>query len=52
VTLDDIQISPASDKAGTYDNLTMDLTAKTYRYIEDEGAGAHASSKKKPGGST
>ena len=52
VTLDDIQISPASDKAGTYDNLTMDLTAKTYRYIEDEGAGTHASSKKKPGGST
>jgi type IV pilus assembly protein PilO len=52
VTLDDIQIGPANDKAGAYDNLTMDLTAKTYRYIEDEGAGTHASSKKKPGGST
>ncbi len=51
VTLDDIQIGPANDKAG-YDNLVMDLTAKTYRYIEDEGAGAHASAKKKPGGST
>ena len=35
-----------------YDNLTMDLTAKTYRYIEDEGAGAHATAKKKPGGAT
>jgi type IV pilus assembly protein PilO len=52
VTLDDIQITPISDKAGAYDNLTMDLTAKTYRYIEDEGAGAHAAAKKKPGGPT
>lgn len=52
VTLDDIQISPASDKAGNYDNLVMDLTAKTYRYIEDETGGGHAASKKKAGGST
>jgi type IV pilus assembly protein PilO len=51
VTLDDISITPASDKAGAYDNLTMDLTAKTYRYIEDEG-GAHAAPKKKSGGAT
>src|SRR5208282_1022609 len=43
VTLDDIQIGPASDKAGGgFDNLVMDLTAKTYRYIEDEGGAAHA----------
>jgi type IV pilus assembly protein PilO len=36
VTLNDIQISPVDAKGG-YDNLTMDVTAKTYRYIEDEG---------------
>jgi type IV pilus assembly protein PilO len=51
VTLHDIQITPASDKAVGYDNLTMDVTAKTYRYIEDEG-GAHAAAKKKSGGAT
>jgi len=49
VTLHDIQIAPVGDnKTGGYDNLTMDVTAKTYRYIEDEGAGT----KKKPGGAT
>src|ERR1700728_4977815 len=39
VTLHDIQISPVSEKGGPgiYDELTMDVTAKTYRYIEDEG---------------
>jgi type IV pilus assembly protein PilO len=37
VTLNDIQISPVDAKGG-YDNLTMDVTAKTYRYIEDESA--------------
>jgi type IV pilus assembly protein PilO len=36
VTLNDIQITPVDAKSG-YDNLTMDVTAKTYRYIEDEG---------------
>ncbi len=51
VTLHDIQITPASDKAAGYDNLTMDVTAKTYRYIEDEG-GAHAAAKKTSGGAT
>jgi type IV pilus assembly protein PilO len=49
VTLHDIQITPVNDKAGGYDNLTMDVTAKTYRYIEDDG-GAHAAKKK--GGTT
>jgi len=48
VTLHDIQIAPADAKSG-YDNLTMDVTAKTYRYIEDEG-GAHPA--KKAGGPT
>ena len=47
VTLHDIQISPSSDK-GAYDNLVMDVTAKTYRYIEDEGGAA--GDKKKTGG--
>jgi type IV pilus assembly protein PilO len=45
VTLHDIQITPVDAKGG-YDNLTMDVTAKTYRYIEDEG-GAKAPTKKK-----
>ena len=49
VTLHDIQIAPV-DAKGNYDNLTMDVTAKTYRYIEDEG-GAHPA-KKKAGGAT
>src|SRR5271170_2358452 len=49
VTLHDIQISPV-DAKGNYDSLTMDVTAKTYRYIEDEG-GAHPA-KKKVGGAT
>jgi len=48
VTLHDIQITPTDPKGG-YDNLTMDVTAKTYRYIEDEG-GAHPA--KKAGGAT
>ena len=40
-------------QSGGYDNLTMDVTAKTYRYIEDEG-GAQAAAKKKTetGGAT
>jgi type IV pilus assembly protein PilO len=51
VTLHDIQITPAAnDKAGGYDNLIMDVTAKTYRYIEDEGG--RSGSKKKSGGAT
>ena len=38
------------DAKGGYDNLTMDVTAKTYRYIEDEGNSHPA--KKKTGGAT
>lgn len=52
VTLHDIQITPVTDKTGSYDNLTMDVTAKTYRYIEDEGGGGKAATKKKSGGAT
>ena len=49
VTLHDIQITPTTGEKG-YDNLTMDVTAKTYRYIEDEGA-THQP-KPKAGGAT
>jgi type IV pilus assembly protein PilO len=57
VTLHDIEISPSkeggSEKSTNYDNLVMDVTAKTYRYIEDEGGGAKpAAAKKKTGGAT
>ncbi len=48
VTLHDIQIAPVDPK-GNYDNLTMDVTAKTYRYIEDESG---AKPQKKAGGAT
>src|ERR1700719_1063630 len=44
VTLNDIQISPVDAKGG-YDNLSMDVTAKTYRYIEDEGGATPAKKK-------
>jgi type IV pilus assembly protein PilO len=54
VTLHDIQIAPVDAKsAGGFDTLTMDVTAKTYRYIEDEGgAKAAPTTKKKTGGAT
>jgi type IV pilus assembly protein PilO len=48
VTLHDIQITPVTP-GKDYDNLTMDVTAKTYRYIEDEGG---QGAKKKSGGAT
>jgi type IV pilus assembly protein PilO len=38
VTLHDITITPVDPSGGHgFDNLTMDVTAKTYRYIDDEG---------------
>ena len=44
VTLHELEIKP--DGKSGYDNLTMDLTAKTYRYLdEDELAGAEAGKK-------
>ena len=46
VTLHDIQIAPLDAKSGGYDNLTMDVTAKTYRYIEDESGGKAPAKKK------
>lgn len=51
VTLHDITITPVdtSGKGGSFDNLTMDVTAKTYRYIEDENGKA---APKKVGGAS
>jgi type IV pilus assembly protein PilO len=35
VTLHDVKIAPVA-KTGAFDQLQMDLTAKTYRYLDDE----------------
>jgi type IV pilus assembly protein PilO len=53
VTLHDIEIKPAGTvKDAGYDNLVMDITAKTYRYIEDAEAAGNKTAKKKVGGAT
>jgi type IV pilus assembly protein PilO len=53
VTLHDIEIKPVATTGSTsFDNLTMDVTAKTYRYIEDDGNETSAKSGKKSGGPT
>jgi type IV pilus assembly protein PilO len=55
VTLHDIQISPEGKDAGP-DRLTLDVTAKTYRYLDDSELAAAADKSKaakgpgKPGG--
>jgi type IV pilus assembly protein PilO len=36
VTLHDISIRPVRD--GAYDELTLDVTGKTYRYLDEDGA--------------
>jgi type IV pilus assembly protein PilO len=46
VTLHDLEIKPA-DKSGGYDQLTLDLTAKTYRYLDEEELAAAEAEKKK-----
>jgi type IV pilus assembly protein PilO len=54
VTLHDIQIHPVDSKSG-FDNLVMELTAKTYRYLDDENGGSAAEPKatrKKVGSTT
>lgn len=40
VTLHDVQIAPLDGKSQAYDRLQMDLTAKTYRYLDDEEVAA------------
>ena len=50
VTLHDIEIKPA--EKDSYDNLVLDVTAKTYRYLEEDestAGGAADKSKKRPG---
>lgn len=50
VTLHDIEIKPA--EKDSYDDLVLDVTAKTYRYLEDDettAAGGKPGAKKKPG---
>jgi len=51
VTLHDIEIKSATKDA--YDQLTLDLTAKTYRYLDEEevqaSEAASAKAKRKPG---
>jgi type IV pilus assembly protein PilO len=37
VTLHDISIKPVKD--GSYDQLVLDVTARTYRYLDEEAAG-------------
>jgi len=45
VTLHDIQITTASKDA--YDNLSLELTAKTYRYLDEDEIAAGDADKKK-----
>jgi type IV pilus assembly protein PilO len=45
VTLDDIDIKP--DNKDAYDQLSLDLTAKTYRYLDEEEIAAGEAEKKK-----
>jgi type IV pilus assembly protein PilO len=45
VTLDDINIKP--DGKDAYDQLSMELTAKTYRYLDEDEIAAAASEDKK-----
>jgi type IV pilus assembly protein PilO len=46
VTLHDIQIK-AADKSSVFDQLQMELTAKTYRYLDDEEVAAAEADKRK-----
>lgn len=53
VTLHDIEIKPA--EKDSYDNLVLDVTAKTYRYLEDDetaAEGAKPGAKKRPANNT
>jgi type IV pilus assembly protein PilO len=48
VTLHDIQITPiAKDKSTVFDQLQLDLTAKTYRYLDDDEIAAAEADKRK-----
>ena len=48
VTLHDIQITPiGKDKSTAFDQLQLDLTAKTYRYLDDDEIAAAEADKRK-----
>jgi type IV pilus assembly protein PilO len=48
VTLHDIQITPINkEKSAAYDQLQLDLTAKTYRYLDDDEVAAAEAEKRK-----
>ncbi len=47
VTLHDVSISSVGSK--NYDQLTMDVTAKTYRYLDDNELAAATAARKKTG---
>lgn len=49
VTLHDIDIKPVDSAKGAYDQLQMDVTAKTYRYLDDEEMANAAADKRKSG---
>ena len=46
VTLHDIQITPLG-KSASFDQLQLDLTAKTYRYLDDDEVAAAEAEKRK-----
>jgi type IV pilus assembly protein PilO len=46
VTLHDIEIKPVAGANAGFDNLQLDLTAKTYRYLDEEELAAAESDKK------
>jgi type IV pilus assembly protein PilO len=46
VTLHDIQITPL-EKTGGFDQLQLDVTAKTYRYLDDDEIAAAEAEKRK-----
>ena len=48
VTLHDVEIAPASKEAGT-DQLQLDVTAKTYRYLDEEEQAAAQPQPNQPG---
>lgn len=47
VTLHDIEIKPADKSGGNFDQLELDLTAKTYRYLDDEELAAAEADRRK-----
>ena len=47
VTLHDVKIEPANKTGSVFDQLQMDLTAKTYRYLDDEEVAAAEADRRK-----